>query len=504
MLKLMQRIRELAFSRKAVSRRNRHPWALDTPLLTFAGNDEWTIGDATQGAIIFGATGSGKTTGSGEALAKSFLNAGFGGLVLTAKPGESGTWWRYCEETNRLADLVVVDAISGDVFNFLDYERTREGLGAGFTENIVALINNVQEVSKRNQSNGNRGEDPFWRTSQDQLTRNSVDLLILAGEEVSIPNLHKLVSSAPNSPATTRSNDWQRSSYLYHCFEKADRRLEGATKSGDFDLVFTFWMKSFPELAEKTRSIIVSSFTATIDILNRGLARKLFTGKTNLTPDAALEGKIILIDLPVKEFFEVGQVVQVIWKTQFQRCVERRKVTEFSRPVFLWADEAHNFVTSGDMNFQTTARSSRACTVYLTQNYSNLLAALGGEEGRAAVDSLLGSMQTKIFHANGDSVTNSWAAESVGRVRQFFTNFSEHYEPIDFFEMLVPFARKPPSTTNGISETMEYLLPPSTFPALACGGPRENWEVTGVLFQGGRVFRATGRPFLFVSFHQQH
>ena len=75
---------------------------------------------------------------------------------------------------------------------------------------------------------------------------------------------------------------------------------------------------------------------------------------------------------------------------------------------------------------------------------------------------------------------------------------------MDIYDMIMPFARKPPSTSNGMSETMEYLLPPSTFPTLACGGPRENWEVTGVLFQGGRVFRATGRPFVFVTFDQDH
>lgn len=501
MRSLITLLRKLVPSGSGVSPRNRHPWALDVPLIHLGG-DVWTIGDATQGTCIFGSVGSGKTTGSGATLAKAFLCQGFGGLVLTAKPSESATWWQYCEQCGRLDDLIIVDAESGDCFNFLEYERTREGLGAGLTENIVALINSINEVCKRGQSAGGRSDDEYWRATQSQFTRNEIDLLVLADEEVSIPNLHKLVASAPTSLKMANSEEWQCSSYLYACLEKADRRHSHSELSFDYEMVLDYWMKEFPALADKTRSIIVSSFTATIDILSRGLMRKLFSGQTNLTPDVALEGKIIVIDLPVKEFFDVGQVAQVIWKTQYQRCVERRNVNANSRPVFLWADEAHNFVTSSDQQFLTTARSARACTVFLTQNYSNLLAALGGENGRAVVDSLLGCMQTKIFHANGDSVTNSWAAESVGRVRQFFVNFSEHHEPIDLFDMIMPFARKPPSTTNGMNETMEYLLPPSTFPTLACGGPRENWQVTGVLFQGGRVFRSTGRPFLFVTFDQ--
>ena len=50
------------------------------------GGDMWRIKDACEGTIIFGGTGSGKTSGSGRAIATSFLSAGFGGLVLCAKP----------------------------------------------------------------------------------------------------------------------------------------------------------------------------------------------------------------------------------------------------------------------------------------------------------------------------------------------------------------------------------------------------------------------------------
>ena len=53
--------------------------------LVALGADTWRIKDACEGTVIFGGTGSGKTSGSGRALARSFLAAGFGGLVLCAK-----------------------------------------------------------------------------------------------------------------------------------------------------------------------------------------------------------------------------------------------------------------------------------------------------------------------------------------------------------------------------------------------------------------------------------
>jgi len=54
-----------------------------------------------QGVQIFGTTGSGKSSGSGAFLAKSYLTAGFGGLILTVKIDEKEHWQKYCQETGR-------------------------------------------------------------------------------------------------------------------------------------------------------------------------------------------------------------------------------------------------------------------------------------------------------------------------------------------------------------------------------------------------------------------
>ncbi len=55
--------------------------------------------------------------------------------------------------------------------------------------------------------------------------------------------------------------------------------------------------------------------------------------------------------------------------------------------------------TAYDMQFQTTCRSSRVATVYLTQNISNMYAALGGsDQGENQANSLFANLNTKIFH----------------------------------------------------------------------------------------------------------
>jgi hypothetical protein len=82
---------------------------LDTPLLRLSGSDYFTLRDACQGVCVMGGIGSGKTSGSGAALAGAYLRAGMGGLVLCAKPEESILWQRYCYKYGRSASLIRFD-----------------------------------------------------------------------------------------------------------------------------------------------------------------------------------------------------------------------------------------------------------------------------------------------------------------------------------------------------------------------------------------------------------
>jgi hypothetical protein len=98
-------------------------WTPDLELITFNGGaDRFTLSDATEGVAVFGSTGSGKTSGSGQTFACSYLSAGFGGLVLTAKVDECDLWRRYAAATDRTPQLCVVRPGGKFKFNFLDYQ----------------------------------------------------------------------------------------------------------------------------------------------------------------------------------------------------------------------------------------------------------------------------------------------------------------------------------------------------------------------------------------------
>ena len=477
-------------------------WPLGLELLRWTRDEPFTLDDACKGVQVWGMTGSGKSSGSGRALARAFLRQRLGGLVLCAKPGEADSWREYARSTGRERDLVVFPPSAPWRFNFLDGEVNRPGAGAGLTENVLQLFLTVAEIAGRGAGGGGGREDEgYWKRSLAQLLRNAIDLVVMATGTVSVPDLYRVVVSAPTGFDQVGAAAWQDKSACWQYLRRADAAPKPGYREHDFGVVADYFLVEFPGLSDKTRSIIVSTFTSMIDVLNRGVLRELFGTTTTITPDHCLAGAVVVVDLPVKEFAEVGQFAAVIWKYLFQRAVERRDTRPNPRPVFLFADEAHLFTTAFDAAFQTTARSSRCCTVYLTQNLNNYLAAYKGEAGRADARSLLGNLTTHVVHALADSDTAQFVAELIGRRRQLFMNGStchEAYHPVDD-----AFGRRPGQQSGGFSESVEFDLQPAELFRMKTGGPANGFAVEALVWRGGSPFPSTRRSYLWTAFDQR-
>lgn len=470
-------------------------------MLQWTGSEPFTLDMASKGVQVWGATGSGKSSGSGQLLAVNYLRHGFGGLVLCAKTGEVETWRQYCRQAGRSNDLVVFNPKAPLRFNFLDYELQRPGAGAGLTENILQLFMTIAEIANGASGGGGRDDEGYWKRSLQQLVRNAIDLLVIAIGRVSVPELYKLVVSTATSHAQLDDPLWQKKSFCWQCLQSGDAAPKQGYQAHDFGLVADYFLLEFPGLSEKTRSIIVSTFTSMIDVFNRGVLRELFCTTTNVTPDDALAGKIIVIDLPVKEYAEVGQFAAIVWKYLFQRAVERRNVAVNPRPCFLFADESQYFTTQFDALFQTTARSSRCATVYLTQNLNNYLSSYKGPSGMADAKSLLGNLTTHVVHALADSDTAEFIAELIGRRKQMFQSGNvthTPYHPVDDF-----FQRDSGQVSGGWNESFEYDVQPAELCRMRTGGPANQFLVDGLVWRGGQPFASTGRSYLWTTFRQE-
>jgi len=465
---------------------------LDKIIYHFNEQEPFTVRDACEGIQIFGGIGSGKTSGSGEAFARAFLKAGFGGLVLCAKKDVLDDWQRYAKETGRSNSVLVFDASGNYVFPFLHYEIEREGEGAGYTENLVRLFTTVYESIDG--SSGGDKSDPYWVRAMQQLLRNTIDLCLIARRTVSVPMISEVILSAPINEEQIDDPKWQEKSLCWKLLVEGNGLQLDKWRDHDFQSTARFWMKEYPGLGERTRSSIESMLSSMLDILERRPFRMLFSETPEdpskiAYPELTHHGAIIILNLPVKEYGDAGRAAQVIYKYLWQQAVERRKVGKDTKPVFLWVDEAQHFVGEYDMLFQATARSSMACTVYMTQNLPNYYAQMGGEQSRNKVDSLVGNLQTKIWHANSDITTNDYAANVIGKNWLLQKNQSESFG-IGHFNV----------ATNQ-HKNFEYELPPQYFTKLKKGGPGNKNIVEAVVFQNGRIWR-NQKTFLFAEFKQ--
>lgn len=471
---------------------------LDRVIYHFNGEEPFTIRDACEGVQIFGGIGSGKTSGSGESLAKAFLKSGMGGLVLAAKKDVLDDWQRYAKETGRSQQVLVFDISGNYVFPFLQYEIDRKGEGAGFTENLVRLFVTVYEAIDRSVDDTH---DPYWPRAMQQLLRNTIDLCLIARGIVSVPLIQDVILSAPHDVAEADSDEWFHgeslcATLLREAFTKCTaNKLDNWTVE-DLNSTAKFWFNEYPSLGEKQRASIQSMLASMMDIFLRHPFRMLFSEMPEderkiAYPELTHHGAIIILNLPVKEFADAGRAAQAVYKYIWQQAVERRKVDKGTKPVFLWIDEAQNFVTEYDMLFQATARSTMVCTVYITQNLPNYYAQIGGgDKGKNKVDSLVGNLQTKIWHANSDPVTNEHAAKVIGQSWQSHSQSGDNMGRSSF------------NINSTRTESFDYDVPPQQFTKLRKGGPANHNIVEAVVFQNGRIWQ-NNKTYLFAQFKQR-
>lgn len=462
---------------------------LNVPLLRFGARDIWTMRDACEGTAVFGSSGSGKTSGSGQAIAKALLRAGCGGLVLCAKPGEADLWREYCQATNRLNSLMIFSPSEPWRFNFLQYELSRPGSGAGLTENLVRLFSSTLEVAERGR--GGSSNQDFWDRTTKQLLRNCFELVIIARGRLMLQEIYEIIVSAPSSPEAVNDPAWQQSSVCWQCIQEGEAKNKTARQTNDFTLAVKYWLREFPALSEKPRSIITTNLTSMLDIFLRGALQELFCTTTNIVPEVTHEGAIIVLDLPVKEYNEVGTLSQMLWKFVWQRASERRDVSRHGRVTFLWADEAQFFVEPRDAGFQSTARSSRIATVYLSQN----IGAYYSQIGQSETHSVMGNLQTKIFHANGDTLTNNWSSDLFSKSWQM--RGSTGASTTDGAN------RQTTSRNYGASDSLDSEVLPGEFTRLRKGGHDHGYCVEAIAFQGGRIWHETNKNHIKVGFSQR-
>src|SRR5580658_8991225 len=400
---------------------------LDRPILSLSDKDELRLRDLVEGTLITGAPGSGKSSTSGKQLAFGLLRTPrMGGLVLTAKAEETANWIAYAKDCGREKDLIVFNAESGLCFDPLHYEWTRPGRGAGDLESIIDFFSTLVSIGKKEVGHGH---DPFWERGNEQLMRNCIKLLDLAGERISIASIDRVIKSLPTRPDEHEEAAWQNQSYCAELIATIKARKETLTEDqwSDLDIATQYVFRKWPAFDERPRSSLEMTWSGMGDpFLFNPLFRLFCSGKCSFTPeDTTHNHRIVICDFPILEYGDqTGRMVNVILKLIFQRAWLRRKLSESPNIVYLWQDEMQYFVTRRDNFFQQTCRGSRVAVVCLTQNLPNLSEELGEGQIGSKTKSFLGNLGVKIFHQQNDTETCNYAADLIGKEYRHLDNFN--------------------------------------------------------------------------------
>jgi hypothetical protein len=474
---------------------------LDFPILSLTESDHIDIRAACEGILATGAPGSGKSSTVGRQLAYGFLRTPrSGGLILTAKAEETRNWVEYAKACHREKDLIVFSEASGHVFDPIYYEWSRPGRGAGDIESIIDLFSTLTSFGHKD---AGHGHDPFWERGNEQLMRNCIKLLDLAGERVSIANIDRAIKSLPTRPDEHESESWQVQSYCASLINRIRERKDTLTPDqwSDLDFATQYAFRKWPNFDERPRSSLEMTWSGMADkFLFNPFNRIFCSGNCTITPEMTThDGKIIVVDFPLLEYgYETARLMQAIVKLTFQRAWLRRNLAESGNPVCLWQDEFQYFVTRRDNFFQQTCRGSRVAVVCLTQNILNLSEELGEQQPGSKTKSFLGNLGLKTFLQQNDVETCNYAADLIGK----------EYRYLDSFQAGGGTGHHSQASIGG-SQQLVHIVEPIEFTRLA-KPDSTNPYAQAIVYQSGKHFNASktarnqeGRNYLHVYFSRE-
>jgi TraM recognition site of TraD and TraG len=495
--------------------------SLDTPLLRF-GTEDWCIRDACEATSILGQPGSAKTTSSGAAILRVCCESGMGGAYFCAKSDAADEAIRIAKTTSRTRDLVFIDASeNSERFNILDYASRHLG-GEGFEQNLIELMGRMIEATRQTggtRGGGADGENRFFTDGALKWLSHVFPTLLAVYGTLRMEDVYRFLTGAPQTPAEALSAEWQQASYCYQTLAQLAVRAKQARATGTPDARLErvikehgdFFLDEAAKLDNRPRSSILSTLTNMIYPFLTGKLHDLFCTTTTITPRATRDGKIIVLNLPVLIYGAAGAVTQVLFKYLLGLDLQSQRVDDTTRPVFIFADEAQFFLNSADADLLATARSSKICIVYITQDLPTYYAKLGADS-RDVAESILSKFGTRIFHANTSRETNQAASELIGKVEKFHvsetrsrgstsgTGGNRHDQSGGFHGN----HGANTGTSQSTSGYMDYEIPPDYFAtSLRTGGPANRFKADAIVVRNGRNWKETGRHWIKAEFSQR-
>jgi hypothetical protein len=470
------------------------PDPLDEPLMWWSSRDALTLRQLLRSICIMGASGSGKTSGSGRKIRNAVAkNRRVSVVVNASKPEERGDWEDSYAEAGRRDDLVIFAPGEPHHFNLLDHE-TKNGADA---RELTECIMTVGETLNRNEGSSSGSREPFWDEANRRTIYNGVIPLQLAQGKVDAWDLQRFIVGAAQSPAEIANPKWQQG-FHNHCLEAAYKNHKTAIQQHDYDLASQFWLSEYPNMDPKTRSNINAGVLGILHVYVTGIVYDLIGTTTTISPAVLDEGKSIVIDMPVSKYGAAGSFVNGAWKLGVQRHVLRRKATRDTPLTVLWIDEYQNHITSFDAAYLAECRSHHGCMVVLTQSLHSFLSSMKGtHEAESRAEALLSNFGTKVFHALGDDKSANYATSLIGKSLQTFVGGS--MSPVEDLFLELTGRQK---TTTSTQTRYEQIVQNNALFMLKTGGRANGLMTSAIVVRTGEPF-SNGSNWMLCEFSQE-
>lgn len=380
---------------------------------------EWLVMDKKglyTGLMIFGATGTGKTSACAYPFFDQLVNCKkelpderIGGLILDIK----GDFWmeavKILERNGRKDDIIIIEPGSNCYYNPIHHPNLDTKVIA---ERLYSVLENMN-------SNDGR-QDSYWKDKSINLISNAIGLMRSCLGYTTLSDIYEIISDE-----TVLKEMLAYTDNLLQTKEKSPLDGDSSVDLEEIKLNLAYFTGGdFAGLDERTKAIIKSESMRVCSDFIKPVYKKTFCApkkKLNFPgfQDVINNGTIVILRMPESKYGITAKIIGIMLKLDYFRTVLNRvynSVTDsrvnIKRPVVFICDEYQNYVTSGDIEsdaeFFARCRQSKSINIVLTQSYSSLKLKLGSEE---KLNSLLGNMRSSIWLSLGDDYSREKASK---------------------------------------------------------------------------------------------
>lgn len=344
-----------------------------------------TCQDLSTHMVVFGATGTGKTSGVLRPVANAYLDSGYGGAIVLDGKGQ------LAEEFRNRPNYVFIEPGSSPL-------ALLEGLEpADIVQAVVSLHDGSGSGSGENNS--------FFVSSGQQMLLSAA---VIAFEmERAVPEKYPLTFEFLYVLLDRLSNKEQAQKYSDYLKSRASGNYLLADAIQYFDV-------KLPQMDERTRSNVLAVCTSWLSpIMSHPKIREWAKLSKGADVTICLRGGVVGVNVPASEYGEAGKLITALVKARIFRAIRKRpsnwKENGSDMPILMVVDEAQAVVGRMELDVFPVARSLGLMGLYATQSIDEFMGKFGKDQALA----LLNNFRSFVIFSTSEA-TYQWAMSRIG------------------------------------------------------------------------------------------